>query len=350
MSCELFDKKLSDFLTADDFNALRRFIPATRDEFHRHMQTIYNLKLETEFPLVVHIETTNYCNQTCVMCQNPDMKREKMHIDPEIARKAIDECARERKAWFLHFFFFGEPFLNRQTLEHMRYAKQQGIKNISLTTNFSTVSKAEIEELVAIGTESVVISFEGLNRERYRQIRGTDSYEQVVENIEYLLACREKNPAGKPWVSLTYVRTSESDAEIAAFQRDWADRVNAIHVSPQFEYLGRSALAKATGETNANQILNRSEQDRLPCRQLWLRIAVLSNGEIVPCSQNMDGELSLGNLRDVSIAEAWTGAKMADLRAQHMSNRYRPDNVCGRCIDWDWSGKVDKRPKVAPKT
>lgn len=350
MSHELFEKKSSDFLTADDFNQLRRFVPTTRDEFHRQMQTVYNLKLETDFPLIVHIETTNYCNQTCVMCQHPDMQREKLHIAPEIARKAIDECAREQKTWFLHFFFFGEPFLNQQTLGYMRYAREQGIKNISLTSNFSTLSKVEIEELVEIGTESVVVSFEGLNRERYQQIRGTDSYDRVVENIEYLLACREKSPTGKPWVSLTYVRTTETDAEIAAFQQDWASRVNAIHISPQFEYLGRSELARMSGETNSNQILNRSDQDRLPCRQLWLRIAVLSNGEIVPCSQNMDGELSLGNLWDISIGEAWTGPKIADLRAQHLSNRYRPDNICARCIDWDWSGKVDKRPKITPKT
>jgi len=73
---------------------------------------------------------------------------------------------------------------------------------------------------------------------------------------------------------------------------------------------------------------------------------VLSNGELVPCSQNIDGELSLGNIKDMTIVEAWQGEKMLDLRAQHLTNRIPKDCVCSSCIDWDWSGRVDDRPKT----
>ncbi|MDH5748653.1 MAG: SPASM domain-containing protein, partial [Rhodospirillales bacterium] len=85
------------------------------------------------------------------------------------------------------------------------------------------------------------------------------------------------------------------------------------------------------------------------CRQLWLRLVVLSNGELVPCSQNIDGELSIGNIKDMTIREAWQGDKMLDLRASHLTNRISKDCVCHDCIDWDWSGRVDNRPQVREK-
>ena len=346
MNEHMLSKKISDFLTTDDLTHLKQFSPQTREEFLKHMQAVYNLKLSTPFPLIVHIEPTNICNQHCIMCQHPAMRRKPMNIDPALMKKAIDECIIVGKAWFLHFFFFGEPFLNQRTLEYMKYAKERGLNNISLTSNFTTVTDQDLKNLVDYGVESVVISFEGLNRQSYLNIRQTDHFEIVKENIERLLSYRKQKKRDRPWITLTYVRTTESDEEIAAFQKEWELKVNAIHVSPQFHYLGRSRLAASGTYVNSQNILERDEVRRLPCRQLWLRIAVLSNGEIVPCSQNMDGELSLGNIAEMTIQEAWTGEKMAHLRMQHMSNRFDSSCVCRTCIDWDWSGKVDKRPEI----
>ncbi len=349
----IFSKQISDFLTTDDFKYLKNFTPRTREEFLKQMQIVYNLKLQTLFPLIVHIEPTNICNQKCVMCQYPTMKRKHKYIQPELMKKSIDECVDVGKAWFLHFFFFGEPFLNKNTLDYMKYAKDKGFNNISVTSNFTTVTKEEIENIVNYGVESIVISFEGLNRESYLNIRQTDHYDTVRANIEYLLNYREVKNSSKPWITLTYVRTTESDEKIDQFKRDWEGRVNAIHISPQFDYLGRSKLSRSlrilnrcSQAVNSEGILGREFSKRLPCRQLWLRIAVLSNGEIVPCSQNMDGELSLGNIADITIQEAWTGEKMMKLRMQHIINKFDKDCVCSSCVDWDWSGKIDNRPKI----
>jgi radical SAM protein with 4Fe4S-binding SPASM domain len=157
---------------------------------------------------------------------------------------------------------------------------------------------------------------------------------------------RKDRHQDRPWVTITYVRTNETDQEIADFTNTWKDKVNAIHISPQFDYLGRSQLSAMGYTVNSGDILSRNEKNRQPCRQLWLRLAVLSNGEIVPCSQNMDGELSLGNIRNISLADAWTGDVLADLRRQHMQNHFRDSCVCKSCIDWDWSGRIDKRPVI----
>ncbi|HEY9078884.1 radical SAM/SPASM domain-containing protein [Magnetovibrio sp.] len=338
-------KSINNMFAAYELRELAAFTPKNRQEYLDINQTAYNLKLNTRVPTTVHIEPTNKCNQTCVMCVHPDMQRPVTFIDDDIALKAIDQCA-EFGVYAVHFFFFGEPFLNRKTVDYIRIAKQKGIPLVSVTTNFTSIKDAEIERLVVDGLDSIHISFEGLSREKYEAIRGTDSYERVLRNIERLYHYKAKHKSEKPWVSLTYVRTEETDEQIETFQSTWKDKVNSIHISPQFDYLGRAPIRETQGDPNSESILDRSSDDRLACRQLWLRLVVLSNGELVPCSQNIDGELSLGNIRDMTIAEAWQGDKMLDLRAQHITNRIPSDCVCDKCIDWDWSGRVVDRPKL----
>jgi len=349
----LEEKIMYEFLKANDIASLRRFTPQTREEYLKHVQAVYNLKLHTDFPLVVHLETTNYCNQKCIMCCHPTMVRKPIHIEESLAIKAIDECAK-MQTWFIHFFFFGEPFINKATLDYMKYAKSIGVRRVSTTTNLTLISKEEIENLVDSKIDSIHVSFEGLDRESYKKIRKTDHYEKVIENLEYLLSYREKQKSEFPWLSLTYVRTTETDEEIEKYKQQWAPRVNDIHISPQFEYRNGSETGERrqeikntqTGRNDGN-IMFYEPKDRVPCRQLWTRLVVLSNGELVPCSQNIDGELSLGNIKEISMHEAWTGSEMADLRMQHISNKYTGKRglTCEVCTDWDWSGAFDNRPK-----
>lgn len=43
------------------------------------------------------------------------------------------------------------------------------------------------------------------------------------------------------WISITFVKMTESDEEISAFKNEWEPIVNDIHISPQFEYRNGSA-------------------------------------------------------------------------------------------------------------
>ena len=88
-------------------------------------------------------------------------------IDEAVALKVIDECAAARQLWFLHFFFFGEPFLNPKTVDYIGYARERGVRNLSVTTNLTCIDEGTLRKLIAHRVTSVHVSFEGLDRERY---------------------------------------------------------------------------------------------------------------------------------------------------------------------------------------
>ncbi len=332
---------------------LTRRNPETRAEFLGHLQKVYNYKLHTAFPLVLHIEPTNKCNQVCRMCIHPTQKRAEAYTSDMIVEKVIAE-AKIMKPWATHFFFFGEPFLNKSLFKYIKMAKEANLRNISTTTNLTALSKANITKIPNSGLDSIHISFEGLNRKHYKEVRGKDTYEKARSNLLFLLSEKARLNSNL-WISITFVKTTESDEEISAFKNEWEPIVNDIHISPQFEYRNGSAdgsrrqrIAKVQISRNTGNIMFTDDNDRVPCRQLWTRIVVTSQGELVPCSQNIDAELSLGNIMHTSIHDAWTGDLMKSLRMQHLCGSYKtaPGLICKTCTDWDWSGKVDTRPKV----
>ncbi len=71
--------------------------------------------------------------------------------------------------------------------------------------------------------------------------------------------------------------------------------------------------------------------DTLPegfCLLPWINSYVSTDGKIAPCCE-FDGDI--GSLTDVTLQQAWTGDKLADIRAAFMAGR--PLQACWKCLD-----------------
>ena len=343
--------QLNSIQSANLLADLAKFQPQDRQSYLSHQQAIYNLKLHTDFPLVLHIEPTSFCNQKCIMCCHPTQKRTPTYINRQLVIKALEEASKFQP-WSTNFFFFGEPFLNQDLIEYFGIAKfKYGLRNVSTTTNLTAIRKDQMDQLFDSGLDSIHISYEGADEETYNHVRGVKTFKIAYNNLKYLIA--EKKRRNSPlWIALTYVRTTESDEKISKFQNDWSEQVDDIHISPQIEYRNgsedgarRQKIATWQDDRNTAGFMENDSKSRVPCRQLWNKLVVTADGKLVPCTQNIDGELSLGNLNDCSIHEAWTGKAMQELRSEHLSNNFCSSRglTCEGCTDWDWAGKTDER-------
>src|SRR5574340_1152632 len=102
------------------------------------------------FPAVVRIETTNACNARCVICPHRSLKRPIQHIDDDLFRRVVDECAQQR-CREVHLHNFGEPLLDKRLEGRVRYAKAQGIPKVKIFSNGSlfTRERARVATLAA---------------------------------------------------------------------------------------------------------------------------------------------------------------------------------------------------------
>ena len=71
---------------------------------------------------------------------------------------------------------------------------------------------------------------------------------------------------------------------------------------------------------------------RFPCPSPWDQLIVNAQGEILPCCCDYEGtSLSLGNLRDMTLREAWEGETMRRLRQMHVERRFAELPLCNDC-------------------
>jgi radical SAM protein with 4Fe4S-binding SPASM domain len=67
---------------------------------------------------------------------------------------------------------------------------------------------------------------------------------------------------------------------------------------------------------------------RRPCQSLWNRLAVLSDGTIASCEQDVTGMQKLGS----TLQDAWQHAE--ELRRDHQASNWVKHPACANCKQW----------------
>lgn len=81
----------------------------------------------------------------------------------------------------------GEPFVRKDMMDFLRALRQiEGIRKINITTN-GTLTAPLIPELKQLGIDSVNLSLDCLDRERFFQITRRDEFDTVMETFHLLI-------------------------------------------------------------------------------------------------------------------------------------------------------------------
>lgn len=229
------------------------------------------------WPRHLFIELTSECQLCCSYCPRPRVSHQ---LPFELFKKIVDEASLHgRRSFSLHLF--GEPLLYPRILESIKYLKSRG-HTVLLTTNGVLLGRF------------------------FKEIKAVDkiiwSYKKDIKVPEEL----------KKWKNFT-VRFLEHEED-----KSWPRR----EVRTYHNYGGQSQLQKFIVPTTVGT--------RYPCYHLFLAPAVRANGDIVICCADPEGKSVLGNIKDMSIAEAWE--KMRLHRAEQLCGIYR--GICKDCDVW----------------
>lgn len=267
------------------------------------------------FPLHVDFEASSSCNLSCAMCfrrhfDNTDVFG---HMDMDLFKRGIDECAA-CQLYSIRLSWRGESTLHPQLMEMIRYAKKQGIREVSLLSNGSVLSSEFNRELVATGLDYITISVDGL-AESYNAIRAPLDFDETVCKIANLHRTREKHGDGYPRIKVQGIY-DYFKADPDAYYETLRPVCDNVSFNLKHDYALR----------------DRSQEDALYCPYLWQRITVMSNGIVPLCISDWDGEVLIGDLNQQSIREIWTGEKMNAYRRIHADNRRLTLAPCKKCI------------------
>ena len=314
--------------------------------------------LRIKKPKVFNIETTNYCNMKCVMCPRTTlMTRKNIWIEDDTFLKIINQIQPYsnqdlEKFWdFIEseygltgdepnenaFYFhvvsrcvilhgYGEPLLDKNIIERIKVCSERGIPTyFSCVPANLTLERAR--EVMDAGLTVFKFSIDALDDEWQKKIRGSQnnfnaSYSTILEIID-LKETRGYNTLLVP--------------TMIALSGDTTSR--QIHSRFMELWKGKDVFAYVKSQDNRwlleedASMANRSHYETQYCEFPWTSLTVMADGSVVPCTQDYDTEMVLGNVNEQALKEIWNGKPYKKLRRMHITGEFSEDHKCQKRCD-----------------
>ncbi|WP_419786687.1 radical SAM/SPASM domain-containing protein [Pseudodesulfovibrio sp.] len=271
------------------------------------------LKYTAAFPIHVDFEASSLCNMRCPMCFRPHRAdKSDGNMDFDMYCKAIDECATHG-LYSIRLSWRGEPSMNPQFVEMVRYARQAGIKEISTLTNGLKIEAAYAEDLVRAGIDYLSISIDGLHAD-YDRIRKPAKFEETVERIRNLRRLRDSIGGGFPRIKVNTI-WSQVKNNADEYYGIFGPLADIISFNPDYDYSEEACPVPA---------------DHC-CQYPFQRLSVKWNGDVPMCISDWDAEEVLGNIGRESLKSIWDGEKMRRIRKDHATGNALNYSPCRKC-------------------
>jgi radical SAM protein with 4Fe4S-binding SPASM domain len=296
--------------------AYRRGLILFKDVCYRRLHFIPPL------PLIAIVELTNNCNAHCSMCDRQTMTRKAGFIDWDLYRAIIDQIVRFRIRR-VNLNRFGEPLLHPKIVDMVRYAKTRGVKEVSFVSNGMLLDEKKAEGLIDAGLDKINISIDGATAETFERIRAGCKYDRVTGNLLRLLELRRQKGLKRPYVQINTLLMQDTLGELGRMIEEWRPRVDEIRLGGAVQY----------GNVDLNPLATREGLKREPiaCSELFWKMIFFWNGDVSVCCEDIDGQLSVGNIREHTIPQLWKNEKYRELRRRHFRHDFSALPVCAAC-------------------
>jgi radical SAM protein with 4Fe4S-binding SPASM domain len=271
-----------------------------------------------EYPLLVDLELSSICNLKCPMCYTiSDVFKSKVKkglIDFDLFKKVINEI--HDKVFAVRLSLRGEPMLHKNYIDAIAYAKSKGVKEVSSLTNGSKLELDFFKKIAEAGLDWLTVSVDGTDEE-YENIRKPLKFSETFEKLRKIKEYKDKNKLLKPVIKV---------------QGIWP----AIRPNPTKYYEMLSSVSDLVAYNPLIDYLRKDSEivyeDNFACPQLYQRVVVLSDGKVVGCSNDEDGEEVIGDAYTQSIHDIWHGEKLNKLRDIHnQPDGFKKVHICRLC-------------------
>ena len=277
-------------------------------------------KTLSEFPIHLLIEPTSICNIRCVMCFQTDKsfaQKEYMGRMPmAMFSKVIDEASLNScKA--ITLASRGEPTLHKDLPEMLELIREKNFLDVKMNTNATKLNEILCRSILSSGVNELVFSVDAGTKDTYEAIRVGGKFDDVVQNINTFNEIRRTEfPDSRTVTRISGVKVNDSQ-DLDQMTEFWSERVDQVTIKP----------ASPRWDSYNNELTYRLE----PCELLWERLYVWYDGKINPCDFDYKSYLSVGNIEEISIKDAWLGKGYNKLREAHSAAKRGKITPCDRC-------------------
>lgn len=288
------------------------------------------------FPRYIDLELTNYCNYKCLMCPTGvgSLKRKQGFMSQAIYHKIIEEI----KAYDIgvRFIRWGEPTLHQQFYEFLKIAKDNHIL-CHFNTNGLLLDEAGMKRIIALEVDSVKFSFQGVDRNSYREMRNMDSFDELINKIKLLHHLRGDKMY--PYIQVSTTTTYETNEQICSFQESLAPYTDLVTVGKtMLRYLDIEHSKLSTEEVERFGRLKNEEslleKRRNVCPEVYDKLSINWDGTVSACCSDHDNCMIVGDLNERSLKEIWNSKQLDSYRKIIARDDYDSLALCKNCFEY----------------
>jgi len=300
------------------------------------LSTLLRKPIVWGIPPILTIEPTNQCNLRCPLCTtgSGEMLRPAGRMSLETFRKIMDAIGDD--IFFLLIYHQGEPYMNKHFLDFVRLAKERNIY-VTTSTNGHFFTPYNVEETIASGLDSMIVSIDGSTQESYERYRVGGNLQRVIDGTRLLMETRQKQGSRTPNVALQFLVMKHNEAEIprmrALAKELGVDRflVKNIEVRTYQEAL---EWLPAEDQFRRYQLQENDfvvKNNKKSCPRPWLSTLVNWDGTFVPCCFDKNGAYPIGNISEAKqFEDIWLGQPIRQFRERLITDRQSID-ICRNC-------------------
>lgn len=306
-------------------------------------------------PYLFNIETTNKCNMSCVMCpRTTKMNRKIEDMKEDVFNRVAEQISPHNKKEFdswVHFagkelgihvedrgenpfyFFissqaitmhgFGEPLFDPLLKERIETVSAKSISTY-FSCNPSNINLEKIEAFLKAGLKYIKFSIDSVSDERMKKIRGhSANFSHAYEKILNVLDLKEKGKYPVTLVICMIKLDRDADKESEEFFKIWNDKDVYAYIKSLDNqwYFKNKKIEQA-----------KSHYETQYCEFPWTSLTVMVDGTVVPCTQDFNCEMPMGNVIDKSLEDIWNSEKYREFRMMHITGEFPKKYRCkDRC-------------------
>lgn len=298
-------------------------------------------RLRTKRPLALpthlQIEPSSACNLACPMCHRVTHGLPSGLLDPGHFRAVIDEVGD--CALLLHFWGWGEPFVNPDIYSMIRYAHDRGIKVVTSTNGHFLCEGGQVEQLLESGLDALIVALDGVDAATYAAYRRHGDYFRVLKGLRQLVKTKAATNSRYPLVNLRMVVRRDNEDQIGAMQSLAQElgvdllTLKTFYMHDNEEdpapYLPRDHAYRRFEYDSAEHPIRKENR----CKRMWNHPVIYHDGSVSVCDYFTHRELCLGKAfgaGGTGFRDVWFGRAYEEQRRRFAKAATRTER-CDRC-------------------
>ena len=292
------------------------------------------------YPVSISFEPTTSCNLRCPECPSGlrAFSRPTGMLNKDFFTQTIDDIHKE--LLYLIFYFQGEPYLNPDFLNMVKYASSKGIYTAT-STNAHYLNDAAAKRTVESGLDRLIISIDGTTQDVYAAYRKGGNLQKVIEGASNIVKWKKELKSKTPFVFFQFLVVKPNEHQIEDIKK-LAKEIGVDQVrfktAQVYDYVNdpNQLIPENTKYSrylkNENGTYRPKNKLANSCWKMQHANVITWDGLVVPCCFDKDAMHRMGNLKQESFKEIWHNNNYKQFRTELMQSRKNID-ICANCSE-----------------